>query len=75
MKTKRKRTMWAKLVPLGVNIIDRDGDMFGGITENDALSLHASLTRLLPRIKRQEARNILDSFSTENPNNSPHLDL
>lgn len=48
-----KNKVHAKLVNLGVDIIDHDGDMLTGISEQDAVDLHASLTRLLPKIKRR----------------------
>lgn len=43
--------IYAKIVPMGVDIIDRDESSIAGITERDAIQLHRSLSKLLPKLK------------------------
>jgi hypothetical protein len=53
MKKRRKQSVRAKLVPLGVDIIDRNGEMLAAITEEEAVHLVASLLKQMPRILRR----------------------
>jgi len=46
------RALKAKITIRGVDVYDRDGSWILGLTEQDAVDLHASLGLLMPRVKR-----------------------
>lgn len=52
----RKGTLKLRFIPLGVDLIDRNGEYILGITESDAVDLHALLSKNMKKIKARIKR-------------------